>query len=151
MKRIKRTLITENVENVSIREKLPIRWWVNPTKTKLSDDWVEVVFNYHPDIGSNKQTCHRFYRLSNQELEAIKLKGDESNPFNKVGMVSALARKAQDKFREEIDRKLLDCYHGQEGLDGTIELFETDSNIDYLLRGYALYEAKLAKMNASAR
>lgn len=85
-----------------------------------------------------------------RSFEAIKLKQAESNTFSKIGMISALARKAQDKFRESIDRKVLDYYH-ENGLDETVELFEVNSRIDYLLRGFALYEAKLAKINASAR
>lgn len=149
MKRIKRTLITEDAEPKYSREKLPIRWWVDKVETEVSNDGVTVVLNYHPDVGTDKQIRKRFYDFSDAELETVRLKGDESNPFNKVGMIRALVHEAQDKFKKEVSRQIFDRYHDK-GLDETLELFETDNNIDYLLRGFALYEAKLLRINASA-
>lgn len=150
MKRIKRTLIApEDTSIKEINEKLPIGWRVDKSETKISERGVKVILKYHPNFGNDKEDRPKTFEFSNEELEAIRLKQAESNTLSKIGMISALARKAQDKFRESIDRKVLDYYH-KNGLDETVKLFEVNSRIGYLLRGFALYEAKLAKINASA-
>lgn len=150
MKRIKRTLIApEDTSIKEINEKLPIGWRVDKSETKISERGVKVILKYHPNFGNDKEDRPKTFEFSNEELEAIRLKQAESNTLSKIGMISALARKAQDKFRESIDRKTLDYYH-ENGLDETVKLFEVNSRIGYLLRGFALYEAKLAKINASA-
>ena len=145
----KGTLIIESTETKEIeekREKTPVRWWVDKDRTKISDDGVTVVFRYRPDIGKNRGCLLKPFKFSNEELGAIKLKEyDESNTFGKIGLTRKSAREAQGKFRKSINRMLYKCYR-KNGIDEAVELFRSNPDIDYLLRGFALYEAKQIKM-----
>ena len=147
MKNKKRTLIREE-EKPEILEKVPIRWTIDKEKTRLLDKGVEAVIRYRPNIGTDRRVSSRSFKFTDEELEAIKIKNpDDNERYNKVALVRAIARNAQDKFRQEIDQKLLDCYHKKD-LDATIALFEDSRELSYLLRGFAYYEAKMLKMRA---
>lgn len=147
MKNKKRTLIREE-EKPEILEKVPIRWTIDKEKTRLLDKGVETVIRYRPDIGTDRRVSSRSFKFTDEELEAIKIKSpDDNDRYNKVALARAISRRAQAKFREEIDRELLDCYH-EKDLDATMALFECSEDLDYLLRGFAYYEAKMLKMRA---
>ena len=150
----KRSLISTGVsvgveKNQNDKEKLPVRWWVDKNETRILEEGVRVVLKYHPDLGKDKENRSRMFEFSNEELEAIRLKNQPNNVFDKIGLIRALSRTAQDKIMADVNKRAFDCYH-ENGLDKTVELFEMDPRINYLLRGFALYEAKLIKINASA-
>lgn len=138
----------KDAERPEILEKIPIRWTIDKEKTRLLDNGVETTIKYRLNVGSDRRNSSRSFKFTDEELEAIKIKSpDDNDRYNKVALVRAIARRAQAKFREEIDRELLDCYH-EKDLDATMALFESSEDLDYLLRGFAYYEAKMLKMRA---
>lgn len=147
MKNKNSTLIREE-KKPEILEKVPIRWTIDKEKTRLINCGVEATIRYRPNIGTDRRVSSRSFKFTDEELEAIKIKNPDNNErYDKVALTRAIARNAQDKFRQEIDQKLLDCYH-EKDLDATIALFEDSRELSYLLRGYAYYEAKMLKMRA---
>lgn len=144
------TLIAPEVTGIKeVNEKLPIGWRIDKSETKISERGVKVILKYHPNFGNDKEDRPKTFEFSNEELEAIRLKNQPNNVFDKIGLIRALSRTAQDKIMADVNKRAFDCYH-ENGLDKTVELFETDPRLNYLLRGFALYEAKLTKINASA-